>query len=270
MTADPVARRDTDAAGEGPALSRAPSTATAPIQRQVFTRGRARFGDLLPAEWIKLWSLRSTAPALIGVVALSLYLAHADPVRATFDGTVWLLPMLGAGALGAQSIVGEHASGLIRTTLVAVPDRGRVVLAKAAVVAAVAAVFGLVIACGDLAVVSSRATGFAAVPSLAASAVLTLACALVGLALGTLIRNLAATSFGICVVLGFLPLFLKPDQNRWVTDVANALPYYAWGRLTGAGHASATTTASVAWGTLAAWMAASIVLTLTTLNRRDV
>ena len=230
---------------------------------------RIRVRSVLAAEWIKLWSLRSTLPALIGVVALSLYLAHADPVRATFDGTVWLLPMLGAGALGAQSIVGEHASGLIRTTLVAVPDRGRVVLAKAAVVAVVAAVFGLVIAGGDLAVVSSRVTDSAAA-SLAASAVVTLACALVGLALGTLIRNLAATSFGVCVVLGFLPLFLKPDRNRWATDVANALPYYAWGRLTGAGHASATTTASVAWGTLAAWAAASIVLTLTTLNRRDV
>ena len=53
-----------------------------------------------------------------------------------------LLPMLGAGALGAQSIVGEHASGLIRTTLVAVPDRGRVVLAKAAVVAAAFSPYG--------------------------------------------------------------------------------------------------------------------------------
>lgn len=270
MTADAPARKVADAADEVSALSRPHSTSATPTQRQPVPRRRARFGDLLAAEWIKLWSLRSTPSALVGGVALSIYLAQADPSKVQFDGPVWLLPMLGAGALGAQSIVGEHACGLIRTTLVAVPDRVRLVLAKAMVVAAVAAVFGLVIACGDLTVVHSGAIGSAVLPSLAASACVTLVCALAGLALGTLVRNLAATSFGVCIVLGFLPLFVKPDGNRWATDVANALPYYAWGRLTSAAHASATTTASVAWATLAAWAIASSVLTLTALDRRDV
>ncbi|MGH3417324.1 MAG: hypothetical protein ACRDSS_12720 [Actinocrinis sp.] len=266
MTADPVA----GAAREDSAAYRHASAAAAPMQRQAFARGRARFGDLLAAEWIKLWSLRSTPAALMAVVALSVYLAHADPRRVPFDGPVWLLPMLGAGALGAQSIVGEHSSGLIHPTLVAVPDRVRVVLAKAAVVAAVAAVLGLVVACSDLAVVPGAAVGSASVPPLAAGAVTTAVCALAGAALGALVRNLAATSFGVCVVLGFLPLFLRPDQNHWATDAANALPYYAWGRLAGAGHAAATTTAPVAWGTLAAWAGASILLALTALDRRDV
>ena len=258
------------AAREGAAASQAPCAPATSTQRHAFARGRARFRDLLAAEWIKLWSLRSTPTALVGVVALSLYLGHADPRRVPFDGPVWLLPMLGAGALGAQSILGEHASGLIHTTLLAVPDRGRVVLAKTVVVATVAAALGLVIACGDLAVAPGAGVGSASVPPLAAGAGAAAVCALAGLALGALVRNLAATSFGVCVVLGFLPLFLRPDQNRWVTDAANALPYYAWGRLAGAGHAPATTTAPVAWGTLAAWATASILLALTALDRRDV
>ena len=239
------------------------------MQRRAFVRGRARFGGLLAAEWIKLWSLRSTPAAVAGIVALSVYLARADPREVPFDGPVWLLPMLGAGALGAQSIVGEHASGLIHATLVAAPDRVRVVLAKAAVVAAAAAVVGLVIACGDLAVVPHADVGSASVPPVAASAAAAGVCALAGLGLGSLVRNLAATSFGVCAVLGFLPLLLRPNQNRWATDAANALPYYAWGRLAGAGHA-AVTTAPVAWGTFAAWATASILLALTALVRRDV
>jgi hypothetical protein len=270
VTADAVAGGAPAAAGAGSAASRPPSAPAAPTRRRAFARGRARFGDLLAAEWIKLWSLRSTPTALVGVVALSVYLAHADPRQVPFDGPAWLLPMLGAGALGAQSIVGEHASGLIHPTLVAVPDRTRVVLAKAAVVAAVAALVGLLIACGDLAVVPGSKIGSASMPPVAACAVVIPVCALAGLALGAVVRNLAATSFGVCVVLGFLPLLLKPDQNRWATDAANALPYYAWGRLAGAGHASASTTACVARGTLAAWAIASILLTLTALDRRDV
>lgn len=44
--------------------------------------------------------------------------------------------MLVAGSVGALTIVSEYSSGLIRTTTVAVPARGAVVLAKAVVTAA--------------------------------------------------------------------------------------------------------------------------------------
>ncbi len=120
------------------------------LQRAPFMRRRARFGDLCAAEWIKLWSLRST-PIMLGVgVTLALYLAGrnsaggtmlpsglkgpVDPNHAAFDGPSWVLAMIGAGMTGALALVGEHTSGLIRTTLLAVPRRRQVVVAKAAVV----------------------------------------------------------------------------------------------------------------------------------------
>ncbi|MGH3248715.1 MAG: hypothetical protein ACRDOI_21275, partial [Trebonia sp.] len=74
--------------------------------------GRARLADLCTAEWIKLWSLRSTPIALSLGVALALYLGagsvhgavpgapHAGPAdhgHAAFDTSSWLLVMIGSG-----------------------------------------------------------------------------------------------------------------------------------------------------------------------------
>jgi branched-subunit amino acid permease len=54
--------------------------------------------------------------------------------------------MATAGTIGAMTVAGEHASGLIRTTFLAVPNRQHVVLAKAVVVASVTSAVGLVTA----------------------------------------------------------------------------------------------------------------------------
>jgi len=256
--------------------------------------------DLCGAEWIKLWSLRSTPIGLGLAVALALYLAGSnsmhgtllpsgsmgpiDPIRAAFDGPSWVLPMIGTGMIGAQSMVGEYASGLIRTTLIAVPGRRRVVAAKVLVIAAVMAATALLAAVGGLALAVATANGdsrgrsltdsasaSASLHAIEASVLLLPVCALVGMAVGTLLRHAAATGFTVCALLGFGPLLLRPDGNRWATDVANVMPYYAWGRLTSAGPgAGSTVTAGVAWCILAAWAALSIVITTVVLNRRDV
>ncbi|MGH3244815.1 MAG: hypothetical protein ACRDOI_01165, partial [Trebonia sp.] len=204
---------------------------------------------------------------------------HAGPAgqgHAAFNGPSWLLVMIGSGIAGAQSVVGEHASGLIRVTLAAVPDRRRVTLAKAVVVASVMAATALVLAGGGLALAAVTAPGSPLagvdVPSaIGASAVVLPACALAGMAFGALLRHAAPAGFATCAVLGFGPLLLRPDGNRWATDLANTLPYYAWGRLTAAVTGSGgTMTVAVAWFTLAAWAVVSVVITAVVLDRRDV
>lgn len=255
-----------------------------------------RTGDLVAAEWIKLWSVRSTPVACVLGVALSLYLAAfnasrgvppvggpagaggpASPVRAAFDGYSWLPAMLGAGLVGAQSTSGEFVSGLMRTLLAAVPDRRRVAAAKLAVAAAVAAGAGVLIAAGGLALAASISTGAHSpagsdpARAIAASAALTAVCALAGVALGTLLRHAATVGGAVCALLGFLPVLLRPDGNRWAADAANTLPYYAWGRLVAADPGAAgSMTVPVAWATLAAWAAAAAALTVLALDRRDV
>lgn len=252
-------------------------------------RKRVRLADLCAAEWIKFRSLRSTQIALVLLVSLSLYLAvdnsrrgvlplagpsgPTNPERAAFDGFSWLPAMIGAGLIGAQAMVGEYSTGLIRTTLAAVPDRRRVSAAKAAVVAAVTGAAALAISAGGLALAfavvhTPNTVGAHPLRAIWSSVLLLPTCALVGMAFGTLLRHAAGSATVVCALFGFVPIMLRPDGNRWITDAANAMPYYAWGRLTAAG--TGTMTVTVAWATLAAWAAASIVITILALDRRDV
>ena len=249
-------------------------------------RRRARFGDLYAAEWIKLWSLRST-PAVLGVsVTFTLYLVvrngdqglPIEPNHAAFDGPSWVLAMISAGMIGALSLVGEHTSGLIRTTFIAVPDRRRVAVAKAAVLSTVLAVAAVSTAVGGLILAFAREEGpgraltdATSLRAVAASAVLLPVCALAGMAFGAVLRHAAATSFAVCTLLGFGPLLIRPGGNRVGTELANLMPYYAWGRLASGGrYSSGTMTATTACWTLAAWAALSIFTAAVLLDRRDV
>jgi len=121
---------------------------------------------VLHAEWIKLRSLRSTYLTLAVAVVLGAGLgfldtssvahhwatmsaadrAAFDPVGDSFTGLVFA--QLAFGVLGVLTISSEYGTGMIRTTLTAVPRRGRLLAAKALVVGAVALVAGELFAFG--------------------------------------------------------------------------------------------------------------------------
>ena len=111
---------------------------------------------LLRSEWLKLWSLRSTAVALaataVGIVglsaagaALTVWSAGGGALTGPRDvtGTAMTTSVLGAdlavlvvAVLGALAATGEHATGTIRTSVAASPRRLLLLGAKAAAVAA--------------------------------------------------------------------------------------------------------------------------------------
>ncbi|WP_035792098.1 ABC transporter permease [Kitasatospora mediocidica] len=264
----------------------------------------ARFPDLFAAEWIKMRSLRSTPWALafttlfvIGsaaVAALSDYhnqphysalgqRPHLFALGDAFPPAGYLTLMLVAGSIGAITAVSEYSSGLIRTTTVAVPARGSVVLAKAGVLAAVWTLLGTVIAAASFALsqtvldgwhVSFPITHPHALQALAASALLAPACALVGLGLGVLIRHSAATVVTTAFTLLMLPPIFS-SGSRWSADIRHAMVQSAWGRLIqdwdpspGDGFFSPTVTGS--WVTYVAWPLVAVVLALVVVRRRDV
>lgn len=114
------------------------------------------------SEWTKLWSLRSTKWSLLaGFVAMAglgpLVAAvqmsrwtHLDPhERLTFTSLEpavggWHLAQLAIGVLGVLVISGEYTTGMIRSTLMAVPRRLPVLWAKIGVFGAVTFVLMLV------------------------------------------------------------------------------------------------------------------------------
>lgn len=118
--------------------------------------------------------------------------------------------MLAAGSVGAISIVGEYATGLIRTTFAAVPARRAVVVAKVTVVTAVTGAVGVVSATTAFAVSAAVLSGWQAdiaatspdaVRGIAASALLVPVCALVGMGIGALVRHTAPAVVTTTVVL---------------------------------------------------------------------
>jgi ABC-2 type transport system permease protein len=107
------------------------------------------FGAVVRSEWTKLTALRSTRATMLAFpvagVALAILIgarSGAHPPTSTSDPTNNLLAALIPGylvipVLGVLMMTSEYGSGLIRITLAAVPRRGWVLAAKAAVLAAV-------------------------------------------------------------------------------------------------------------------------------------
>jgi ABC-2 type transport system permease protein len=131
---------------------------TGPDHRAAFRP--ATFGDVLRSEWTKLRSVRSTFWALTVTVVLGIALgavisaatAHGyakssvpgklswDPTNVSLAGVA--IAQLAIAVLGVLTVSSEYSSGMIRTSLIAVPKRGRVLAAKSLVFAAVTFVVG--------------------------------------------------------------------------------------------------------------------------------
>ncbi len=122
-----------------------------------------RWSDAMNAEWTKLrtlrgprWTLLAGLLATVGVGALICFFMNRnfasvvsdgkpfEPVRTSFAGLV--LGQLAMVVLGVTMIGGEYASGMIRLSLTAVPNRTVFYAAKAAVLAGVTFLVGLVAA----------------------------------------------------------------------------------------------------------------------------
>ncbi|MEU8953567.1 ABC transporter permease [Streptomyces sp. NPDC048518] len=121
--------------------------------------GHYRFRHAARMEWIKLRSLRSTSWSLllvvvamvaIGVVTMANTKAPSADKAAAFDATNNVLAgvavgQLVIGVLGVLVVTGEYASGTIRATLAAIPDRRLVLAAKSAVYGGMSLVVGEVV-----------------------------------------------------------------------------------------------------------------------------
>jgi hypothetical protein len=154
--------------------------------------------------------------------------------------------------------------------------------AKVGVIVAVMTVFGAVVAAASFgvtqAILSGRHAGVSigypgALRVVVASALLAPLSALVGAAIGALVRHGAAAVAGSFVILQALPLLIR-DGSHWPAVIAHALPYGAWNRLVAVPYPPAGTaypwTVAGAWIVFAAWALAAAVLAVTAVYRRDV
>jgi ABC-type transport system involved in multi-copper enzyme maturation permease subunit len=186
------------------------------------------------AEWIKFRSLRSSPIMLVATVAVLVGLglvfsavladnppqpgtpappggpASLDPLGASLGGVN--LAQLLVGTLGVLMVAGEYGTGMIRSSLIAVPTRLPVLWAKAAVLAGVCLVAlvpaSLLAFLGGQAVLGDEGIGLGDQGVL--RAVLGAACYLAGVgvlgaAVGALLRNTAGAITTVVALLLVVP-----------------------------------------------------------------
>lgn len=244
-------------------------TPEAPATRRAPTTGSGvNFGRVLKAEWIKVTTVPSTVILLtitllvmVGLAALAAWgmmtaqgsmesMAEQNPEMAAqmqaeggMNGIALTVPSSGfifgqllIASLAVVLIASEWATGMIRSTMVAVPKRIPALLAKNLVIAVIAFVIGTV---------AAFISYFVAQPILAVEdmdfalttdgvllsifntgAALALISVL-AMSIGTLLRNTAGaivTIIGLMFVVPILVVTLLANLADWIPDAARFLP----------------------------------------------
>ena len=231
-----------------PAAALTGKGAARPFRTRV--QGRQTFARAVGSEWIKIRSLRSTwitsaiaivTSVLIGAgltIGMGKTAEYADTARySLIAGTT--LGQIVVAVLAALVITGEYSSGQIRSSLAAVPHRGRLLWAKALVISFVAFLLGSLSTLLSWAIsapflgehagslTDAHYLGFFWGSGLAYAGI-----ALMTLGLGFLLRSTAGSLTVVTVLLFVIeiPLGLMAMKWEWATKIIGLLP----GRVAGA------------------------------------
>jgi ABC-2 type transport system permease protein len=259
------------------------------------TSGRYGFRNVAEMEWLKLRSIRSTAwimlifaAGMIGIAILVLghfnwasmpaaERAGFDPTNQGFAGLA--IGQLAFGVLGALVITSEFSSGMIRATFAAVPRRGLLMAAKAAVLGAVTLVAGEALAFVSWAVGEAVLRSPAPHASLGQPGVLRAVLmagaypaliALIALGLGTIIKHTAGAICAVVGILFVLPLILLPLGTSIQNSVGQFLPMMiAENSVTAVKPVSHSLSPALGLGLLCLYAAVALVAGSWALARRD-
>ncbi|MDI3387957.1 ABC transporter permease [Streptomyces sp. B-S-A8] len=262
------------------------TAAPSPSSAQLFATARPPYKvtslRVLRSEWAKFWSLRSTWIALglallfmvaFGVIAAMQaknQLTTYGQLRGHFAGDTGVgLALFGInfgqlvlGVLGVLVAAGEYSTGLIRSTLAAVPRRLPVLWAKAAVVGPVALVVGAIGAFAAFGIGARIISGTPVALSLSSAGVvrsllgggLYLALvAVIGLALGALLRSAAGGIAVLVATLLLVPGLVALLPSSWENDVSPYLPSNAGGSMYAISPASTDLSPTAGLAVLAGW-----------------
>jgi ABC-2 type transport system permease protein len=255
--------------------------------------------DVARSEWVKLrtvrstyWTLLAAAAGMIafGALLTAAYVRHYGSVsraaRAAFDPAAYslsgfFLAQLAVGVLGVVVMTSEYATGSIRSTLAAAPQRGTVLTAKAAVFAAVAAITGIASSLAAFytgqAILASegiqaRIGDPGALRSVTGAGLYLAVLGLLALGLGTLIRRTAGAIAAVVGLVLILPVLVQGLPSSWQAAVTRYLPSAAGQAIIGRtkfappGHLLSPWTG---FALFCGYAAAALVAAALTLNRRD-
>lgn len=261
------------------------------------------FARVLHSEWVKVTTVPSTvillsitAVVMVGLSALfvfALAASHEDAGLLASEagqsaGIALSAPSAGImfgqlliASLAVVLIASEWATGMIRSTMVAVPQRIPAVLAKNLVISAVAftvgtgsALISYSVAQPILAPVGldfSITTDGVLLSILNTGSVLALM-AVIAMSIGTLLRNTpggVVTSIGLLLVLPIL-IALFSGLAEWIPDAARFLPSAAGQQMVATSIAEGSFNQWQGALILGGWAVALLAISLVVVKKRDV
>jgi ABC-2 type transport system permease protein len=247
---------------------------------------------VIGSEWIKFRTLRSTVAVLgaaaVGMIAIALIVAYNtrhitaniqpdDHVQSsTMQG--YYLGQLLIGALGVLFVSGEYSTGMIRSTLAAVPKRLPVLWAKLLVFLVVTATV-MIVACLVAfvlaqALISNYRTGYSlGDPTvlrivIGTGVYLTLMGAL-GAALAWIVRSTPGALVAYVAVILVLPILFSTVLGTWGKHVAEFMPTSAGASFVSSIPEPPTLGPWAGLAVLVAWVVAGVAVAGIELRRRD-
>lgn len=220
-------------------------TAAPAARASAFTGNQSILG-VLSSEWIKLRTLRSTWVTTSITAAVTILIGTGAAIGLAKSGSPEQfsqakdaiifgasLGQIVVAVLGALVITGEYSSGQIRSSLAAVPRRGRLVLAKAVTVAVFAFLVGFLSVLAAWAISAPFMDGHAG--SLAdaeyfgyiwGSGLQFAGIALLAFSIGALVRSTAGAITSVVVLMFVIdiPLGLLSLKWDWATQLMGLLP----------------------------------------------
>ena len=258
--------------------------------------GQAGLRGALASEFTKLRSVRSTYWTLGALFIVSVGLSVAITAgtaanfannpgnKAGFDatqaslGAFFELGQLIIAVLGAMVITSEYSTGMMRTSLAALPRRGTVFAAKAIVFTVVALVTGLVTTFASFFVGQALISGHAPHAALgdpgvaravAGGGLYLAALAVLSVAAGALLRRPAAAIAAMIAVLLVLPGIAQALPDSWRNPVTEFWPTQAGSQVTSVYHSAHTLQPWPGFGVMCLFVAIVYAIAWTLLDRRD-
>ena len=205
--------------------------------------GRAGLRNALPAEWTKFWTVRSTPWSLfalflltlgIGMLSTNALVSRDSPPSESMRHILigFNFGQFAVGVLGIMFLSAEFGTGLIRSTLAAMPRRSVVLIAKAIIIAVVTFVVGEFFAFSTFFVAQAMLSNGPHAVSLSQPGVmrvliesgiyLTLM-ALIGLGLAAVMKNTAASIaifagvvLIVAIIIGAMPTAIQNALTRFL------------------------------------------------------
>ncbi|MFI7438479.1 ABC transporter permease [Nonomuraea indica] len=243
--------------------------------------------DIIRSEWTKIrsvrstvWTLAITALLMVGLGALLSGSAASsaegpiDPVSATrisLNGI--MLASMATATLGVLVISSEYRTGGIRTTLMAVPRRLKLLAGKIIVFTAVALAVSMAASLASFLIGQAILDGAAlgdpgTVRAVTGTGLYLTACGLFGLALGALIRHTPGAIVSAVALILVLPPLTNGLPGRWGQVVRDHFTSNAGMELPFPSDANQLGPWS-GFGVYLAWIAVVLVVAAVLMRRRD-